>query len=409
MPPALDSAHLYRLPWNLPDNGITWLEVTAACNLACLGCYRANKPNGHKSLAALDAELDVMQRLRRTDAMSIAGGDPLMHPDIVEVVKRIARRGIKPILNTNGLALTRELLVALKRAGLAGVTFHVDSRQGRPHWKDATETDLNALRLEFAELVADVGGIACGFNATVYRDTLNEAPEIVAWGHRHMDIVHTIVFICFRRGELDGAYDYWVDGRKIDVSLPYTGTGKPDPDIRSTDVVAKLRERFPDFAPNAYLNGTEEPDAFKWLLTTVVGTNDRVYGYAGPRFMELMQSGSHWWSGHYLAYAKPGMLRHGRSGMLLSAFDPGTRAAAKAWLGALARNPARAFGRVRYQSVAIIQPADMLTDGRVSMCDGCPDVTVWNGRLVWSCRLEEPMRYGGFMRAVPKEQAVTHD
>jgi hypothetical protein len=31
-------------------------------------------------------------------------------------------------------------------------------------------------------------------------------------------------------------------------------------------------------------------------------------------------------------------------------------------------------------------------------------MTVWNGRLVWSCRLEEPLNYGGFVQTVPKDQ-----
>jgi hypothetical protein len=42
----------------------------------------------------------------------------------------------------------------------------------------------------------------------------------------------------------------------------------------------------------------------------------------------------------------------------------------------------------------------------MSMCDGCPDITVWNDELVWSCRLEEQMKFGCFVRAVPK--AGTH-
>ena len=46
----LDHRQLYRLPWSLPDNSISWLEPTAACNLACFGCYRENDPKGHKPL-----------------------------------------------------------------------------------------------------------------------------------------------------------------------------------------------------------------------------------------------------------------------------------------------------------------------------------------------------------------------
>jgi MoaA/NifB/PqqE/SkfB family radical SAM enzyme len=40
--------------------------------------------------------------------------------------------GRKAILNTNGHAMTPEMLRELKDAGLIGLTFHVDSKQGRP-------------------------------------------------------------------------------------------------------------------------------------------------------------------------------------------------------------------------------------------------------------------------------------
>ena len=42
--------------------------------------------------------------------------------------------------------------------------------------------------------------------------------------------------------------------------------------------------------PPAYLNGTKQPDAFKWLLTQRIGTKDKIYGYLGPKFVELVWS-----------------------------------------------------------------------------------------------------------------------
>ncbi|MCK7522812.1 MAG: radical SAM protein [Ignavibacteriales bacterium] len=69
----------------------------------------------------------------------MAGGDPLTHPDIIQIVKEVKKRNMKPIINTNGLALTKELLHELKKAGVFGFTFHIDSKQGRPHWKDKNE------------------------------------------------------------------------------------------------------------------------------------------------------------------------------------------------------------------------------------------------------------------------------
>jgi hypothetical protein len=53
----------------------------------------------------------------------------------------------------------------------------------------------------------------------------------------------------------------------------------------------------------------------------------------------------------------------------------------------------------------IIQPADIYANGHQNICDGCPDITVLNGQLVWSCRLEEPERFGDFVQMVPKEPA----
>jgi len=51
----------------------------------------------------------------------------------------------------------------------------------------------------------------------------------------------------------------------------------------------------------------------------------------------------------------------------------------------------------------IIQPVDILEDGRQNMCDGCPDITVWEGKLVWSCRMEEQFKYGLNLQTYPKD------
>jgi MoaA/NifB/PqqE/SkfB family radical SAM enzyme len=175
-----DHRDLYRLPWSLSDNPIAWLEPTETCNIYCEGCYRANVKDGHKSLARVREDLEVFRRNRNFDGVSIAGGDPLTHPDVVSIVKMVKEMGYKPILNTNGVALTDSLLRDLYGAGVAGFTFHIDSKQNRPGWKGSTEMELNALRLEFADRLAATGDISCAFNATVYEETLSQVPDIVS-------------------------------------------------------------------------------------------------------------------------------------------------------------------------------------------------------------------------------------
>src|SRR5581483_4089641 len=102
---------------------------------------------------------------------------------------------------------------------------HVDSKQGRPRWKDKDEVELCELRQQFAELIAAAGGIGCSFNATVYEDTLAQVPDLVAWAQRNIEIVNTIVFIAFRSGVVGGDFEYLVNGKPVDfAAVPYATT-----------------------------------------------------------------------------------------------------------------------------------------------------------------------------------------
>ncbi len=400
---SIDHRQLYRLPWTLPDNAISWLEPTSACNLACDGCYRENVASSHKGMDVVREEVDTFLRLRNCDGISIAGGDPLMHPEVVEIVRYIASKGVKPILNTNGGRLTKELLRELKKAGVYGFTFHVDSKQGRPKWKDKNEVDLNELRLEYAEMLAEAGGISCSFNSTVYEDTLSQVPDLVEWAGKHIDIVNVMVFILYRAAVPNLPFDWYAGGQKVNMGrLVYSENKERKIDMKAPEVVAEIRKRFPDFTPSAYLNGTEKPDSFKWLLTGRLGSKGgKIYGYVGAKFMEVMQTMHHIGTGKYLAYEKPQLTKKGRSMMLLSPLDRGMRRIAGNYASSLLTRPDRLFRGVYYQSVMIIQPVDFLENGYQNMCDGCPDMTVWNGELVWSCRMEELKQFGTWVRTVP--------
>ena len=197
-------------------------------------------------------------------------------------------------------------------------------------------------------------------------------------------------------------FDWYAGAKKVEwQNIMYHSESERKVDILSNHMLAKAKEEFPDFSPCAFLNGTEKPDSFKWLLTERVGTKDKIYGYFGPKFMELMMAAHHFFKGTYLSYASPSLTKKGRSTlMFLWPFDKGVRKALKEML----KNPFRLFKKTYMQSIMFIQPVDFMEDGRQSMCDGCPDITVHNNELVWSCRLEEPKKFGVFLRSVPRER-----
>ena len=236
--------------------------------------------------------------------------------------------------------------------------------------------------------------------------------ELVEWAHKHIDIVDTMVFILFRYITPNTPFDFYVGDKKIIwTDIHYHSDNEELVDLKSPDVVNKIRERYPDFSPSAFLNGTHKADDYKWLLTERIGNKDNIFGYVGKKFFELVMSVYHYKHDRYLSYASPKTLSLGRSTMFtLWPFDKGVRKALKNYLKYVAVNPFRIFKKTHLQSILIIQPPDLMANGEQSMCDGCPDITYWKDKdgkekLVWSCRLEEPMKYGDFLRMVPKNES----
>lgn len=396
---------LYRIPWNLTDNALSWLEPTSKCNLYCDGCYRENRINSHKSLDEVAHELDVFAKYRKSDSISVAGGEPLTHPDICEIVRMITKRGWKSVINTNGILIDRDILKELKKAGNFGFTLHVDSGQNRPNWKGKNELELLELRQQLADMLAEFG-FSCSFNATVYPENIKYIPELAKWAHKNIDKVHVMVFIIYRMALVGKDIDFFVKDEQVffDDMMYSKEDDNRRIDVQAPEVVAEIRKAYPDFMPCAFLNGTHKPDSYKWLLTTRIGNKHKIFGYAGPKFMETVQMFSHFFTGGYLAYASPKTTRKGRLLFLLSFLDKGVRKSMFNYLGSLFTNPKAFFSRVHNQSVMIIQPADFMPTGEVNMCDGCPDITVWNDELVWSCRMEEQMRWGQNVRMVPRRE-----
>lgn len=397
---TLDKRNLYRFPWSMNDNPIAWLEVTDICNIHCEGCYRQHM-TGHKTLEQVKDEVLFFKQWRNPDNVSIAGGEPLIYPHIVDLVAFIAEQGIKPIILTNAKALTPEILKELKRAGLAGFTIHIDSHQNRPGWLGKSEADLNALRQQCADMVAAEGDMYVIFNSTVYPSTYHEIPDVLRWGQANIDRVHGLVFITYRTATTDDSVARDLGDRQVDLGkLSYTTQRFEEKFITGPEVVDIIQQHCPQFEPSGYLGGTILHDSFKWLAGAVIGSKKTVYGSIGKRTMEVAQAGHHLFKGTYLAYLSQSTI--GNKVFAMAPYDPAVRKAAKARMADVTHNPSALMDRVYLQSIGIIQAPDLLPDGRADMCDSCPDITIYDGKFVNSCRMDEYRLFGGFVSVVEK-------
>ncbi len=389
--------NLYRFPWSSNDNPIGWLEITDKCNIYCRGCYRLQS-TGHKSLEQVKEEVDFLKEWRNCDNISIAGGEPLIHPNILEIVSYIRERGMKPLVLSNGVKVIDNLPIIkeLKKAGALGFTFHVDSEQNRPHWKGKNEMELCELRLEIAKMVASVGGMFVSFGSTIYPTNVQYVPKLVQWANEHLDIVHGLVFITFRTAPTDGSVNYLVDGKAMtNPEVPYKAETDVEAHLTSRHVYAKVKEGNPTYEAGAYLGGTQTHDAIKWLIAAQLGTKGQMYGAVGTETMELTQAFHHYFKGTYMAYTPMRTLP--KIGFLLGLFDKEIRKTHANYWRDIIRHPARFFAPIYIQTIGIVQAPDILDDGRQDMCDSCPDMTVWDGKLVHSCRMEEWRLYGNYV------------
>ena len=70
------------------------------CNLACTYCNEFDKTSDPVPLEAMKSRLDALARLG-TSVITISGGEPLMHPELDEIIRHIRRRGMIAGLITN--------------------------------------------------------------------------------------------------------------------------------------------------------------------------------------------------------------------------------------------------------------------------------------------------------------------
>jgi hypothetical protein len=94
----------------------------------------------------------------------------------------------------------------------------------------------------------------------------------------------------------------------------------------------------------------------------------------------------------------------GAKAFLLSPWDETLRQAWRNWRNDIVRHPGRLFDTLYVQSIGIIQAPDLQPDGRADMCDSCPDMTYYDGKLINSCRMDEYRLFGGFLSVTEREK-----
>ncbi|MDO7842344.1 radical SAM protein [Sphingomonas immobilis] len=106
------------------------IAITAHCNLRCQGCkYGRDFMPGAQLPMQTVRELLEDAAAAKVPAVRLYGGEPLLHPDVVEMVRLSNELGVGCYMTTNALILDRKI-AALHEAGLRKVTIGYYGQEG---------------------------------------------------------------------------------------------------------------------------------------------------------------------------------------------------------------------------------------------------------------------------------------
>jgi len=171
------------------------IEVNQTCNIQCKACYK-HKYKYQKPLDLIKQEIDLAVSARDIHIITIAGGEPTMHPQLPEVIRYISQKGKLVQMLSNGYDLKDEILTKYKEAGLHKIYIHIDSMQNRPdHGKVSSELEMNSLREKIAKKITR-NGIYCGLSLTLYPERFHELPSIMEFLMNSKHIKWLLVTCC---------------------------------------------------------------------------------------------------------------------------------------------------------------------------------------------------------------------
>ena len=109
---------------------IAW-NVTRRCNLHCAHCYTDSFDKQYEGELTTDEAKAVIDDLAAfgVPVILFSGGEPLLRPDLPELVERAQSKGIRTVLSTNGTLLIHAVAQELKDLGVSYVGVSIDGPQ----------------------------------------------------------------------------------------------------------------------------------------------------------------------------------------------------------------------------------------------------------------------------------------
>ncbi|RYD01986.1 Fe-S oxidoreductase [Desulforamulus aquiferis] len=173
---------------------ISW-NTTNACNLYCAHCYRDSGVKAEDELTTEEGKRLIDQIAEAGfKIMIFSGGEPLMRPDIYELVSHAREKGLRPVFGSNGTLITLEVARRLKEAGGMAVGISLDSVDPQKHDKFRAQEGCWQAAIEGMRNCREAG-LPFQIHTTVMDWNYDEVEELTDLAVREGAMAHHVFFL----------------------------------------------------------------------------------------------------------------------------------------------------------------------------------------------------------------------
>ncbi len=154
------------------------------CNLACTYCNEFDDFSKPVELAEMFRRVDRLSAMG-TSIITISGGEPLLHPELDQIIGRIRKGGAIAGMITNGYLLTADRIERLNRAGLEHLQISIDNVLP----DEASKKSLKVLDQKL-QLLAEYAVFAININSVLGSEVKNPEDALTV-AHRAQELGFT--------------------------------------------------------------------------------------------------------------------------------------------------------------------------------------------------------------------------
>ena len=183
------------------------ISISNRCHKGCGFCYRQSTGDG--ALMSLKDYCDVLDSMNSPEygnvfQVALGGGEPLEHPDFMEIINETVKRGIVPNFTTNGALLTESLLDDI-RGKVGALAISISDVEEIIRLKDILSASLR---------------IKVNLHYILSRRSVEQAIDIVRGKYDHLlDSINAVIFLTYKPAGRGSANDVLMAGKELSEFL----------------------------------------------------------------------------------------------------------------------------------------------------------------------------------------------